>query len=372
MQPGAEEKILNRKIPKSKILELTTTATAPKHATPSTALSKLAISTPNNVSIKSTKLFSSATKGSSEKPKTINNGSISKRLSHSNLEQKQKNTIRSMFIKQIEKSQNTSNVGPNANEASINETSRPILVNLTDAEKSHLELDGSKSNTGEILVPGNMHRRLTRRNSMTIHQLDESNDFVIAETTPINNKSRRRTMFTPATNQTTIREEDDANNVSNELVNDNKTIHKTALMEESLDRTGETMCNNLISEPKTPSRTANKLPDGLNRQRSNSAKKATTTLKSVLRRRTLYTPLPMEETNVQESSNLTPNMRRKTLNFNLDATHELLDTSSCDAICPSNEQSIISTPNGKSRKYFVTFLIYQISIFHSIVISLFY
>lgn len=301
MQPGSEDKILNRKVPKSKLLEcskLNDSSMLPNlFASPITTKSK------TDITVKTTPIPTS-------QRKTISN--IKKSLTKTT--DKPVNTIRSMFMRQMDRK---------------NETISDQVNKKTESNGKETELD--KNVTIVQLTPGKLHSRLTRRNSInatitsenTIHE--EQSMELGKMGTP--NKNRRRTLFTSSISQTTIQEENDSGT--------NDTILDAIAMEETLKKTATaTKCNNDLT--KTPSKTAGQLPDGVDVKRSNSAKKAPIT-KSVLKRRTLYTPQTMDETSVASTSQSKTNNRRRTL-FPSTSTpktniqpDDVIDTVSCDA-----------------------------------------
>lgn len=278
----------------------------------------------------------------------------SSRKSIGKSDDKPKNTIRSMFMKQIDKKKTDGC----SQETSINESQ-----DVVDATPT--------KNGGDILCVGNLHKRLTRRNSMTLQTPTKTNSQVdstnvtgssVQLSTPTSIQKRRRTMFTPAMKTTVIQEEisespSDILTPTENIPIVNKTNHEPSAMEVCNDINPNDIdkCNNkprqlLYDElPKTPSKSLQTLPDGKDVKRSNSAKKlAPTSPRLVLRRRTLYTPQPMDETNVKQSD-ITPipnKLRRTTINFGATNTKsyainkmpDLNDTTSCDAVLtPSNK-----------------------------------
>lgn len=121
--------------------------------------------------------------------------------------EKPKNTIRSMFAKQLEMSQRSEKsqlngtidkiTTLNINESDVESQSRQESEHNEQTPK---RTAASNDGTVEILVSGSLHKRLTRRNSMTLKTPTkltiESDDTVPA--TPSSIKKRRCTMFTPS------------------------------------------------------------------------------------------------------------------------------------------------------------------------------
>lgn len=326
MQPGSEDKILNRKVPKSKLLECTKLSDSPilsnLFATPVRTKSKI------DATVKTTPI------SSQRKPISGNKRTIIKSTD------KPVNTIRSMFVRQLERNH------------SQNGTSRDQLNDKTESNVNETEIDRNetKLNLNVQLTPGKLHSRLTRRNSTNATVISDktAHEEKAMDLTKIRtpNKNHRRSLFPSAISQTTIQEENNSDT--------NNTITEAIAMEETLKSSVETKTNN--DSIKTPSKTVNKLPDGIDVKRSNSAKKAPIT-KSVLKRRTLYTPQAMDETTIASTSQ-TSNNRRRTLNFNVFPVasapntniqpDDVLDTVSCDAD--------INKKYGKIKKIFYNFI----------------
>lgn len=305
MQPGAEDKILNRKVPKSKLLECTKLNDSP-------ILSKLFASPISTTKVDDT---------SKVTPVSSSRRSISGiKKSATKTSEKPGNTIRSMFMKQLERSQSQTET----------ETACDEQNEKTESKVKETESNGDVPNV--IMTPGKLHSRLTRRNSMNANE-DQQKIPVNQQTVCTPNKNRRRTVFVSSISQTTIQEEP----LSNETVVD------AIAMEETLKKTVEKECNIEADKTngllKTPSKTATKLPDGVDVKRSSSAKEAPI-VKSVLKRRTLYTPQAMDETKIA-ATDQSLNSRRKTLNFSSFSSNntpksslqndDMVDTASCDA-----------------------------------------
>lgn len=197
-------KNLQRPIPKSKILEelkkandshANQSATVASKTAPSSQslISQSLVSTNSSPNITQRKAATASTKPSQSRK------SLSKKV------EKPKNTIQSMFAKQLEKSQRensqingtidqitTLNINDsNAISGQVSETVDETTANDRDINPSQ-----------EILVNGSLHKRLTRRNSMTLRTpsksitTTQSDDIVPA--TPSSIKKRRCTMFTPS------------------------------------------------------------------------------------------------------------------------------------------------------------------------------
>lgn len=246
---------------------------------------------------------------------------------------KPKNTIRSMFEKQLIKSQieNSQIIETTANDTETmavleNETNNEIIDDST-------KINGTNVADETILVTGNLHKRLTRRNSITIHTPTKSTPTKseMDSSSFLNSARKRRTLFTPSI-KPTIEETDQ----SIESIHENKTINNTVPME-LCDESASKKCNSQVRQlldvelKNTPINVRNSMADGKRNL-----------LKSTLRRGTIHTPQPMEETSVRNST-ITPSQRRKTINVKSAikkqsaSPPELTETQSCDAILtPTN------------------------------------
>lgn len=305
MQPGAVDKILNRKVPKSKLLENSKMCESP-------ALSRL--------------FASPATKATAEVTATVTPTSTQRKAAPSSRKavhktaEKPSNTIRAMFMRQMERSQ--------SDKSGSDQSTEKTELNENETERGAAAKAESAADSSVIMTPGKLHSRLTRRNSMNA---SEDQPPASPRTTATPNQNRRRTLFMSSIRRSTIQEE------ASEAA-PNETLLGAVEMEETLRATDESRCNSGLSGVgdalKTPSKTASKLPDGADVKRSCSAKKAPAA-RAVLTRRTLYTPQAMDETRVASSS------RRKTLNFSAlpqSSTpraalqpDDVIDTVSCDA-----------------------------------------
>lgn len=303
MQPGTEERILNRKVPKSKLLE----CTRDEFSSPIPSSNQ----TVSNSTPKSTTKSTPTTKKSVIATKSI---------------EKPKNTIRSMFERQLVKNRHANERELDANE-NIDEIDKTEPEDIeTDVQATTNDIKKSETVTDVILTPGKLHSRLTRRNSLSAITGDSitiDTSAIKIPITPRTNKSHRRTIFTPSMSQTIIPEEEHTN----------QTIGLPQPMEITLKQMPE-KCNieSNNMQLKTPAKTVDCLPDGVDVRRSRSAKKPTTATKTILKRRTLYTPQAMELTKIDNDKK----KRRQTIsrssasNTNNDMA-DIHDTQSCDA-----------------------------------------
>lgn len=385
-------KNLHRPIPKSKILE-TLKKRDDDSLVPISSSSSLANATVKhqvdstaNVShtspwARKTTASILSTTTTSAKPKATTQGR--KSLAKKPVEQP-KNTIRSMFEKQLEKSRTESSQQLNGTlsgtldeMATLNINDTVVAANELQTQtpngksKSAVNQNGSKE--GEVcIMTGSLHKRLTRRNSFLMQTPTKSILKTDAGPSSAQNsaKKRRCTMFAPSFKDSIDEENisdcsmaaaaNDNKNDTVSAINKNRTVNKTIAME---------LCNQSKTEPDTTTNKCNsKVRQLLNTELSvkvahdrsgsmnGTAATATATVKVVhpksnLRRRTTYTPQVMEETKVQISS-ITPTQtkqRRKTINANANSnanfitdsrtinTPELIETKSCDAILtPTN------------------------------------
>lgn len=238
-------KNLHRPIPKSKILEelKKTNESYGNHQSTSTAPVKMAASSSSSQSLISqttincspnisqrtlTQRKATATTGGA----TIKSGQSRKSLSKK-VDEKPKNTIRSMFAKQLEKSQINGTIDQittlniNGGSGASRKESEKIDESITDDNDGKNQSTSTINPSQEILVNGSLHKRLTRRNSMTLRTptksvtTTQSDDIVPA--TPSSIKKRRCTMFTPSLKLLIDEEISDSNNDDNTTSTTTKT-----------------------------------------------------------------------------------------------------------------------------------------------------
>lgn len=349
-------KKLHRPIPKSKLMEeLKKQNETNSSLSNSNGINKTAVTFSPNVTSLTKKIPTAVTSKSIAPRKSMGRKLDSKPPT------KPQNTIRSCFEKQLEKSRilssQTTVDSLSDDENTIKTNDQTKIVERSPDEKSKVD----EQTNGTCLVTGTLHKRLTRRNSMTMQTPTKNSEEEAAPPRPSvasSVKKRRCTMFTPS--KPSIDEEDDdvddkvdadsnvVKSTPKTLVNGNHTINKTIAMEVCNETKGHaaTKCNSMVRQllntelMKTP--------------RDNGVKATANNFvlpKSNLRRRTTYTPQPMEETKVQAQT-VTPissTQRRQTMNVNDMATplsrfthlqDELIESKSCDAILtPTNHKS---------------------------------
>lgn len=305
--------------------------------------SRLSLSASTSVSIQATNQNASANKKPSSRKSLAASTSKPSRKTISFIDEKPKNTIVSMFMKKMAKTKEESGQAATTSNDSVDV----------------IESTPTKADEG-ILQPGGLHKRLTRRNSITLQtptktnaqSVDSMNNESVHPSTPSSVKRRRCTMFTPSARTESIEEEQDSSPTEKGSKLENKTINESRPMEICGDpkqsegiakfnnKTRQMILNGL---PKTP---AASFQTSLNGNMRSTSELSSTQRSSILRRRTLYTPQPMDETNVL-NGDVTPTNRRKTMNFNETKSptfmpenpSELNDSTSCDAILmPSNSK----------------------------------
>lgn len=275
---------------------------------------------------------------------------------------KPKNTIQSMFAKQLEKSRIE-------NSQTINGTIEQITsLDLNDPEsppqkptdstvkiENDEKLVTSTQQTGDItLVTGTLHKRLTRRNSMTIPTPTKiaPNKPTVTVPTPSSTKKRRCTMFTPSFKGYIDEEQDssiDGNTTAKpdkSVLNADKTVNKTIAM----DVCSTSKCENVSGSglTKSNSKMRQLLNDALSKTPRNGLVNKLMPPNTKSARRTTFTAQAMDETKVQNGI-ITPVSlikRRMTINPNaitsssskLANPPELNESNSCDAILtPTNK-----------------------------------
>lgn len=288
-------------------------------------------------------------------------------------EVKQHNTIRSMFEKQAEKSriensQANESLNEVANDSVVSEdtvnqssfsepeieTVPPLGIN---PQKDGTEATEGKTNTTEtptdetVLVTGNLHNRLTRRNSISISTPTKTSPNKATPQKKTGNTAillgsarKRHTLFIPTMNATVEETEQNLSLAKNDTT-PNKTINECVPMEICANPNAK-KCNSLVRQL-LDTELVNTPIAGPNRSVTENRKDL---LKSTFRRRnTVYTPQPMDETKARGST-ITPfsSPRRKTmiprgaskikpLNS---SPPEMAETQSCDAVLTPASNSI--------------------------------
>lgn len=258
-------------------------------------------------------------------------------------DEKPKNTIRLLFQRQLEKSSiESSQLTANA----VNENATQIIDSndmVAEPLKNNTKMDEETNDS--CLVTGSLHKRLTRRNSITLQTPTKKPDMQVASILS-STKKRRCTMFTPSKPSIEEAEEDEIQIDRNKTVVDksttagNKTVNITMAMEicNEPKKDEAKKCNSRVREllnselSKTPS---NKVANGA----ANKFLQSTTSL----RRRTTYTPLEMEKTQIQTNAStpISSTQRRKTMNLSANTTplsavkrlpDAFIETKSCNAV----------------------------------------
>ncbi|XP_055311627.1 microcephalin isoform X2 [Sitodiplosis mosellana] len=345
IQPDTLMKNLHRPIPKSKILEGLKKSCATLSSSNAT-IDKTMKASPARKTTSSCLTTTKSTTTAIQARK-----SIGRKLA---VDEKPKNTIRSMFKKQLEKSQTLENSQLNGDALTLDDvvvtTQKPVgqMAKAEPEEKGEQIVDNVTN--GTCLVSGSLHKRLTRRNSMSLQTptktpLKSNANAEISSVLSSVKKQRRCTMFTPS--KFSIDEDDEADGNGRD---GNQTVNKTVEME--ICNGVANKCNSKVRQilntelvQKTP--VVGKKPNGIANMFAQP--------NSSLRRRTTYTPQVMDETKVQttttsstpiSSSSIT--QRRKTMNVNAMAStprststipDALIETKSCDAVLtPTNKQ----------------------------------
>lgn len=245
--------------------------------------------------------------------------------------EKPKNTIRSLFEKQLEKSRIESSQINSSSDAEADKTNN--IDETLDLSKSKID---EKTNDANCLVTvGSLHKRLTRRNSITLQTPTKKPNIEEESSIMSSTKKRRCTMFTPS--KPSIEEEEEGDDIQID-------INKTIVRDDGIVNDGNKTVNKLIPmeicnfEPKNKetnkcnSRVRQLLNEELSKTPSNvkestgNSNKILPMNSSSLRRRTTYTPHAMEETKVQNNFTGTPislTQRRKTMNINSVSTTPL-------------------------------------------------
>lgn len=360
MQPDTLMQNLHKKIPRSKLLEqlkkqdeCASAPSSPTNKTPDTAKKP-----PADRSSSTPRL---------SKPATAVRRSLAKTVSTN-----PKNTIRSMFEKQLEKSRLEQSLS-SVDECDVLQTSPTQAIESISSKVEQIAISGNAADEcTTTLAPGTAHKRLTRRNSMTIQTPTKTKtDVKPVESTALldSRRKRRCTLFTPSLIDSIV--EDDTVPLQ-KSPESNGSVNGTVLQSQAMDvcektnKTAEIMCNNKTWQllnadiSQTTSTPASKqltldAPCGSNKS----------TATSRLRRQTMYTPQAMDETDMLGESvatkSSTASQQRRTINVNATQSlsrsvfgnpPELESTKSCDAVLtPTNKAN-----NGNSY----TSLIYTI------------
>lgn len=331
-------KNLHRPIPKAKILEGLKKSTTFSSSLPSNSIS----ASPNVSSARKTIQSSLTTKSTSmiQARKSLGARKL--------VDEKPKNTIRSMFQKQLEKSriQECSQTSDDTFDEVANAPNSSKQTTYVEPEKEESNVD--KESNGTCLVTGSLHKRLTRRNSITVQtptkSILKSNANAEISSVLSSAKKRRCTMFTPS--KVSIDENETNTTPDKNSQDGNNTVNKTIEME---------ICNgptNGVVSNKCNSKVRQMLNNELLQNTPRDKKIHTFIQPNSSHRRTTYTPLGMDETKVQNST-ITPisssTQRQKTMNVNAMAStprstiisnmpDALIETKSCDAILtPTNK-----------------------------------
>lgn len=319
---GAEDKMMIKKPAKPKLLDDSTIPASPKTPLKSKTIipvaEKKSVSPSKTNNRKDVSINSRKSLSTSIAVKKSASGTQSRKTMNGNVEQP-KNTIRSMFQKQMEKSQSAND--------SISEQLAAIDLTVMPASPKPSE---------KTIMPGSLHKRVTRRNSMTMSQ--ESGDEIdhTSVPTPTNKIAGRKTMFTPRVSD--VMEEDKLGPSPAIAPVANITVNETAMMD--IDKTVSIQCN------KDKMATDNSIivdapTEGINQKRW--------LLDSLSKRKTLYTPHPLDETAMLEGR-VTPLLNRTCLKFTMNdtpSTQDLVEKSTRAA------DTTNSTPYGKSNEYHI-------------------
>lgn len=320
---GAEDKMMIKKPAKSKLLE-DTKDNSMIPASPNTPFKSKSISAGTEKKSVSPSKMSNRKDVSINSRKSLNSslvvkksvsGTHSRKTMNGNVEQP-KNTIKSMFQKQMEKTQSAND--------SISDQLAAIDLAMVPASPKPSE---------NTIMPGSLHKRVTRRNSITMSQASDADIDTTAVPTPTNKIASRKTMFTPRVSD--VMEEDKLGSSPAIAPVANKTVNQTAMMD--IDKTVSSTCNK-DNTGSNNSIIVDAPTEGINQKRW--------LLDSLSKRKTLYTPQPLDETSMLEGR-VTPLVNRTCLKFAMNdtpSTQDLVEKSS-RAANTSN-----STPYGKSDK----------------------
>lgn len=318
-------KNLHRKIPKAKLLQGLKKMDESKNSSVSTSLT--------------TSKTLNATITKSAQPKRLSTTfkvKTSRKSVGPKTEIKQKNTIQSMFEKQVEKtrienSQANESLDEFVSDSTVNQdtanqssVSVPEIQSVADSRPKKDETKATEGTTNTIetttdetvLVTGNLHNRLTRRNSISIHTPTKASP---SKGTPEKNAGntatllgsarKRHTLFIPTMNATVEETEQNPSLAKNDAT-PNKTINKSVPMEICVDPNAK-KCNSQVRKLLDIELASTPIagPD------CSVTENRKDLLKSTFRRRnTVYTPEPMHETRIHGSTiNPFSSPRRKTM-----------------------------------------------------------
>lgn len=286
---GGEDKSLVKKPAKTKLLdnlkndEVPASPKTPQKSKPINTLAATKLTLPanrsNDVSTNSRKSLAN-----NSMTKKSTSGTQARKTMNGSIEQPT-NTIRAMFQKQMEKSRS-------ANDSISDQLAAIDLAKMPSPPKP----------SETLFMPGSLHKRVTRRNS-----LSQTNGDAI-ETTPVQTPTKkvtsRKTMFTPRVSD--VMEEDKASQAI--ATNTNKTVNETAAMD--IDRTVSKTHNNAESSRRN-SIIVDAPTEDINQKRW--------LLNSLGKRKTFYTPQALDETPMLESR-VTPLVNRTCLRFTMNDT----------------------------------------------------
>lgn len=337
-------KKLHRPIPKSKLLE-----GLKKHNETNSMLST------SNVNNKSNFLTSSpnVTKRAPANglSKSISRKSFAKKPDTA----KPQTTIRSLFDKQMEKSRVENSQAMNSSKLELKASDEQSIAERSP-EKSKVDEQTSET----CLMTGPLHKRLTRRNSMTMHTPTKKPEESATPATPASLRNRRCTIFTPSKPSIDEEEEDDAfaaETTRKSVAKANQTVDKSIAMDICNEPKSNTAnkCNNMVRQLLNT--------DLLNTPRDNGSKESAMNKfaqpKSNLRRRTTYTPQAMDETKLVQVNAITPIssiQRRQTMNPKANATPVLKSVQLTDALMETKSCDAVLTPTNKIAGNFNLFL----------------
>lgn len=358
IQPEALMKNLHRKIPKAKLLQGLKKMDESRNASVSTSL------------VSSSKASNTTTKATQPKRLSMTFKINTSRKSvgpKAEVNQKNTNTIRSMFEKQVEKnrienSQASESLDEVVNDSVVSEdtanqsiASEPEIKTVAGSspQKDEAKATEGTTNTTDqtVLVTGNLHNHLTRRNSISIQTPTKAPPGkatpkkVAGNTVALLGSARKRhTLFIPTMNAT-VEETEQNPSLAKTDATPNKTINKSIPMEICPDRNVK-KCNSHVRQL-LDAELANTPIAGPDRSVTENRKDV---LKSTFRRRnTVYTPQPMDETKIRGST-IAPfsSPRRKTMiptgatkvkPLNR-STPETAESQSCDAALTPTSSSI--------------------------------
>lgn len=320
---GAEDKMMIKKPAKSKLVEMTkddsmipASPKTPFNSKPFMAVAEKESVSPSKMNNrKDVSQNSRKSLSSSLAVKKSTSGTQSRKTMNGTVEQP-KNTIKSMFQKQMEKSQSAND--------SISDQLAAIDLTVVPPSPKPSE---------KTIMPGSLHKRVTRRNSMTMSQASGDEIDLTPIPTPTNKIASRKTMFTPRVSD--VMEEDKLGSSPAIAPVANKTVNQTAMMD--IDKTVSSKCNK-DNTSSNNSIIVDAPIGGINQKRW--------LLDSLSKRKTLYTPQPLDETSMLDGR-ITPLLNRTCLKFAMNdspCTQDLVEKSTRAA------NTTNSTPYGKCEK----------------------